>query len=90
MSTDLDEKFALIEKRMRHLIKINELFHFNWKQWETLIGKRGQAIRDNFAKRYPALCKAYEDHKDLGLIHYILNQHPEWKNKLPEKIEFPK
>jgi len=88
--TDADNKIALVERHMRHLIACDTLCMFSWSDWDRVVGKKSSAIKREFEKQYPALFKAYEDYKDLRLVHYILKNHPEWKKKLPQKIEFPK
>ena len=87
--TDEMDKIVLVEKHMRHLIACDTLFLFSWSDWERVVGKKRRAIKREFEKRYPKLLKAYEDSRDLSMVNWYLSLHPEWKKKLPKKIEFP-
>jgi len=85
----MDDKLELVEKHMRHLIANNNLSCFSWSDWLKIVGvSTAPTLKRAFEAKYPALFKAYYDHCDLSHINYILDKHPEWREKLPTEIKF--
>ena len=85
-----EDKLALVEKHMRHLIANNALYNFSWSSWLSIVGiKTNVRLREAFKARYPELFKAYNEYQDLSLINHLLDKHPEWREKLPTEIQFP-
>lgn len=86
----MEDKLALVEKHMRHLIANDSLIHFSWSDWLNIVGVRTDAtLKKMFKAKYPDLFKAYYDARDLSLINHLLDRHPEWREKLPTEIRFP-
>jgi len=86
----VDDKLELVEKHIRHLIAHDSLAAFSWSDWLNVVGVRTvPTLKRAFEAKYPALFKAYYEYQDLSHVHYILDKHPEWKEKLPTRIYFP-